>query len=259
LDPKLELFTFSISHFSEKTRWTLDALGLPYRETRLTPFLHIPHNLRLTHGRGTSVPILRTGDEVIQDSVRITAWLERTHRAQLNACGLIPANKVLREEVLEIEKRSGRVGAHVTRFVYAQRMHRRDDLLRLWGLDANLLQRAALRAMFPLERTLLARLSRVTPANVERSRTVIGEALDVIEARIVGNRRYLIGNRLTVADISACALLAPIAAPEQHPAYGSQVYRDFVGPVATEWAQRPALEWVRDIYRRHRVAKAKSR
>jgi glutathione S-transferase len=259
LDRNIELFTFSISHFSEKVRWILDVLGLPYQETRLVPFLHIPHNLRLTRGRGTSVPILRTNGEVIQDSLRITAWLEQNYRAEMNACGLIPANKALREEVLQIEKQSGRVGSHVTRFVYAQRMDCRDELLRLWGLDANFLQRAALRALFPIERTAFARVVRMTPHNVERSRVVIGDALNAIEARITGNRRFLIGNRLTVADISACSLLAPLAAPEQHPVYGSQEYRELVGPIVSTWTQRPALEWVRDTYRRQRVPKAKGR
>jgi glutathione S-transferase len=31
------LYTFTISHFAEKARWSLDYKGIPYQEQRLVP------------------------------------------------------------------------------------------------------------------------------------------------------------------------------------------------------------------------------
>ncbi|MGH8431697.1 MAG: glutathione S-transferase family protein, partial [Solimonas sp.] len=106
----LTLYTFSMSHFSEKIRWALDAAGIPYREQRLTPFFHIPRIFALTR-RKTSVPVIQAGDEVVQDSTRILEWLERRHAP----FALMPAEPALRAEAMEIEARFDRVGFHVIR------------------------------------------------------------------------------------------------------------------------------------------------
>ena len=57
----LTLYTFAMSHFSEKIRWTLDACQLPYEERCLTPVFHMPTALHLG-GRGqTTLPIVQQG------------------------------------------------------------------------------------------------------------------------------------------------------------------------------------------------------
>ena len=52
----LELYTFRVSHFSEKARWMLDAAGLEYREVAWTPFFQVLPALRRGN-RATTVPI----------------------------------------------------------------------------------------------------------------------------------------------------------------------------------------------------------
>jgi hypothetical protein len=46
----VQLYTFILSHYSEKVRWLLDASHTEYREMALTPFLHIPRTLWLGGG-----------------------------------------------------------------------------------------------------------------------------------------------------------------------------------------------------------------
>ena len=36
------LYTFTISHFAEKARWSLDYKGIHYQEKRLVPGSHVP-------------------------------------------------------------------------------------------------------------------------------------------------------------------------------------------------------------------------
>jgi glutathione S-transferase len=52
--------------------------------------------------------------------------------------------------------------------------------------------------------------------------------------------------------VTAAALFAPLACPNEHPIYGSARYRDGLRTLVAPFAHRPALEWVREMYRRHR-------
>ena len=52
------LITMPHSHYSEKARWALDRLALPYREEPHVPMLH---RLATTRNGGGSVPVLVHG------------------------------------------------------------------------------------------------------------------------------------------------------------------------------------------------------
>ena len=50
----MRLYTFQISHFSEKARFALDLSGIPYEEKRLLPGAHIVTTRRIaTTSRAT--------------------------------------------------------------------------------------------------------------------------------------------------------------------------------------------------------------
>ena len=242
------LYTFAVSHYSEKIRWTLDHAGIAYREQRLVPFFHIPRVLALTR-RASSVPVIQTADEVIQDSTRILEWLERRH-APLS---LIPAEPALRAEVMELEARFDRIGVHVIRQLFAETMNDKAATLAMWNLDANALQRRALSLGYPLVRRGFSRLLQLSPATLRKAMAKIDEAADFIAERTRGGKPYLAGDQLTVADITACALLSPLACPEEHPLFGDPAYRRTVRMRAVRWDDHPGFEWVRKTYREHRL------
>ncbi|PPE73794.1 hypothetical protein C3942_10300 [Solimonas fluminis] len=241
------LLSFSVSHFSEKIRWTLDQAGLPYREQRLVPFLHIPRVLALTR-RASSVPVLLAGGEVIQDSTRILEWLERRHAP----FALIPADPALRSEVMELEARFDRVGVHVIRQLFAETLDDKAATLPLWTQDATPLQRRALSLAYPLVRRGFSRLLQLSPATLRKAAAKIDEAAALIAERTRDGRPYLAGERLSVADITACALLSPLACPEEHPVFGAPAYRRTVRMRAVRWDDHPGFDWVRKTYREHR-------
>jgi glutathione S-transferase len=244
----LTLYTFSISHFSEKIRWALERAGLPFDEVPLTPFFHIPRILALTR-RSAHVPVLVGGGQVLGDSTRILEWL---------ACrpapfALMPASPALREEAMAIEARFDRVGAHVVRQAFAGALAQREEVLQLWTMDASPLQARALRAAYPLLRRGLARLLQITPANCSRSIAAIDEAAAWIGARTRDGRRYLAGEQFSVADLTAAALLAPLACPDEHPVFGSLRYRRAMRMSVVRWDDHPGFEWVRKTYARERL------
>ena len=245
----LKLHTFSVSHFSEKARWLLDAGGIDYVEEPWVPFLHITKALR-KGGRGaTTVPVLDTGSGCVQDSTRILLWLEK-NRAPF---ALMPTDPQLREAVLAVEDRFDRVGNHVVRYAYSISLDNAEGMTKLWTIDATPGQTRFMRAAYPLLRLVFrSKLKLGQPAAIAASEQRFGEGLDWIAEQLKDGRQYLVGTQFTAADITAAALLAPIACPDEHPVYSQADYRDGIAPLRAKWAGHPAMVWVRQLYSNHR-------
>jgi len=246
---KLKLHTFALSHFSEKTRWMLDAAGVDYIEEPWVPFLHVFKALR-KGGRGaTTVPVLDTGAGCVQDSTRILFWLEK-HRAPL---ALLPTDAALRAEVLAIEDRFDRVGRYVIRYAYSVVLDNPQGVVALWTIGATPMQARIVRLGFPLMLKLLRRKFKLdNPAAVATAEQQFGEALDWLAAQVKDGRQFLVGQQLSAADITAAALLAPIVCPDEHPVYSRADYRKGVVALHNRWSAHPGAAWVRGIYRAHR-------
>lgn len=241
----LRLYTFSISHFSEKIRWTLGLEGIPFVEVPWTPPFHV-RSARRRGGR-TTVPVIEAGREHVQDSTRILHWLD-AHRGPLS---LLPTDAEARREALDIEARFDEVGSHVIRLAYDYLLPDTESVVRFWTIDATPMQRRALRVAFPLVRPLFRRRLDTRPEQMARSRERLDAGVTFVEER-TARGRYLVGDRLSIADVTAAALLSPVACPDEHPVYGSARYRAIVAPLVARWAERPALAWVRAMYRDHR-------
>lgn len=245
-EPPLRLYTFALSHFSEKTRFMLDATRTPYEEVTWTPLLHVAPAL-LKSRRATTVPILEVGDEVIQDSTRILLWLER-NRAPFP---LLPPEGAERDEVLALEDRFDRVGNHMIRYAYSVALDEPANVANAWTDRSSALVKRAVGAAFPLVVPVIKNRFEIVPEKVARSREVIAEGVAFLEDLLRDGRRYLVGDRLTAADVTAAALLAPIACPDEHAIYAKAEYRESVRR-AREPMEGPGLEWVRETYRRER-------
>lgn len=241
----LRLYTFSISHFSEKIRWVLGVEKIPFVEIPWTPPFHVVAARR--SGGATTVPVIEAAGRRVQDSTRIVHWLD-TNRGPLS---LLPSEPAARAEALALEDEFDAVGSHVIRVAYDHALPDADAVVRLWTIDATPMQRRAVRAGFPLARALFRRRLDTRPERVRSSRAAIEQAFDVIERR-TGDGRHLVGERLTIADVTAAALLAPLATPDEHPVYASAPYRAGIAELVAPWRERPALAWVRDLYREHR-------
>jgi glutathione S-transferase len=246
---ELRLYTFAVSHFSEKIRWTLDASRIPYREITWTPSLHMAR-ARLKTGKATTVPIVQIGREVVQDSTEILHFLASRYAP----FALLPDAPALRREVLDIEEQFDEIGTQVVRYAYQTALESPKAVQAAWLARANALERALVPLLFPGIAPAFRKMFRIDPAHAARAADVIEKGATWLDARVEGGRRYLVGDRLTVADITAAALLAPLACPDEHPVYGTQTYRDAIAPAVRELGARPALRWVRDLYRRDRTA-----
>jgi|HubBroStandDraft_6_1064221.scaffolds.fasta_scaffold574564_1 glutathione S-transferase len=245
-DATLRLYTFTLSHFSEKIRWTLSAAGVAFEEVPWTPFFHVLRARR--RGKATTVPVLETREGPVQDSTRILLWLEK-HRTPFP---FIPQEPAAREAALEVEARFDKVGEHVVRYAYSVALDDAESVIRYWTTDASALQARIIRRFFPAMRWIFRRKLRMSPTNVQTSRATIEAGLAWIESRTTSPTQRLVGDRLTIADFGAAALLAPLVCPDEHPIYGSSRYRAAIAPLVGQWQDRPAFAWVRAMYRDHR-------
>ena len=241
------LWHFTFSHFAEKVRWALDFKGVRHVRRALFPGLHYARVLWLS-GQ-PRLPLLRLDGRLIADSTAIIAALE----AFKPDPPLYPGDGPQRRRALMLEEFfDEELGHYVRRFL----MHRGFDAPGWASHSAALFTaghggaaRRAFRALAPAMRAFARWRFDIDGATAAVARAKILAALDRIEAELQPSG-YLVGDRFTVADLTAAALLAPLVRPPEFP------YRAFASldsmPVDDTLAARPAFRWAAEIYRRHR-------
>lgn len=239
----LKLYTFAMSHYSEKIRWTLDVSDIAYRETCMSPAFHIGPALRMG-GRGqTTLPIIQGDGFSVQDSPRILTWLQ-SNRGPLKVMPL-----QLDLAVRAVEKRFDAIGKDVARYLYAGSFGVADEhILKLWTDHASPWQAALIRTGYPVMRWVFKRKLQINDKRVALARQRIAETIGWLDKELSDGRAFLVGDTFTVADITAASLLAPLACPAQHPVYGDPAYQTGMRAALQEWADRPSIAWVRQLY-----------
>ncbi|WP_224370414.1 glutathione S-transferase family protein [Hyalangium versicolor] len=247
------LYQFPVSHYCEKARWLLDAKGLPYQLQNLMPGPHRRLTKRMAQASG-SVPVLVDGTVALGDSTEIALHLERTYPTP----PLLPPPGPERDRVLELEDYFDGVGIHVRRWAYGYILDGGDVGRFFFGAYAAP-QRWLGRLLAPVLKSVIRRQYRVTPTKVEESRVKVLAAMDRIESETQKDpSRYLVGSSLTLADITAAALLGPLLAIEGTPyAFRPELpMPKAIVQMAEELRKRPAGQWALRRYQedRHRVA-----
>lgn len=241
------LWHIEVSHFNEKARWALDWKGVRHIRRAPQPGLHQRKARRLTGG--TTLPVLELDGAAIGDSTRIIAALEARHPDP----PLYPDDRDERERALEIEEFfDEQVAADVRRLVFFH-------LLGTPGAPAAAaevsragpVRARTLRLAFPLLRRSVAARYGVDKGRAEAAVTRIRDGLARIEAE-EGPAGFLAGDRFSVADLTAAALLAPLVRPEQYP-YPLPAYPASLEAIR-ESLDGHAFDWVRGMYARHRPA-----
>ena len=94
----LKLYTFNVSHFAEKARWTLDYEGIAYEERVLLPGPHQLVTRRIA--RRTHVPVLEHDGRYVQGSSAIIDYVAD----RLGGTRLTAVDPTERAKALELEK-----------------------------------------------------------------------------------------------------------------------------------------------------------
>jgi glutathione S-transferase len=245
----LTLYTFAMSHYSEKIRWALDVSKVPYREQCMSPVFHMAPALKMGKRGQTTLPVLASKAEAIQDSPRILDWLNQQH---LIDALLPPAHA---KEMRAVEQRFNAIGKDVARLLYVRSFGKADaHIIKLWTDHASPAQARFIRLGYPLIRWGFCRKLKINAKAGLRAEQRIEAEVRWLDERLKDGRTFLVGDRFSVADITAAALLAPIACPTEHPVYGDAQYKQAMKDATTPWQGRPAIDWVLNLYREHRGA-----
>ncbi len=242
------LHQFLFSHFNDKARWALSYKGIQHRRVSYLPGPHLPALKKLSGQPQT--PVLQYGREVIAGSARIIDFLESRHPDPR----LYPTDPAVREAVLRRQAQfDDEVGPAVRTALFAVLIDEPDYLCAMFGVGKGALKRLAYRASFPFARRLIAKGNGVdSAANIAAALERTERAVSDIEAMTAASG-YIVGDRFTVADLTAAALLAPLYDPEV-----ADMSRPHPRPPALKaflarWAGSPTSAWVEGMYRQHRT------
>lgn len=200
--PVLHVIPFS--HFNEKAMWVLDLKGIPYHLCPLVDPSDRSEIKRVTAGRSFTTPVLRTADQVLTDSTEIALWAER-ERPQPP---LLPTDPALRSECLFLEDWADEVlGPHARRWLFGQLMFQDPARGKAFFLTARPAWQRPL--LWPLAKRFLGRALHITPTTVRASEQALRRGLTLLDERLEG-RAFLVGERLSLADVAVAALLGPL-------------------------------------------------
>lgn len=242
----LTLYQFPFSHFCEKACWALDLKQQPYRAVNLLPALHLAWSRRMASV--SSLPILRDGPYVVQDSSAIIDYLDQRWPQH----GLTPTDVNLARQAREWEQWLGdEIGVPLRLWFYSHVLRQRQYAMAFLLRGASRGQGLVFQALFGLIRHAMFYKMRINPQSAAAALPQLERALDTLEATLQG-RDYLVGDAFSRADLTAASLLWPML-----PWNGDETAMQACLPeVIRQWRQdfvrRPLYGWLQRTYRLHR-------
>lgn len=243
----LVLHQFPFSHYNEKARWALDFKGLRHRRRNYLPGPHAGAIQKIS-GQ-SSTPVLCVGERVVAGSAEILHALEELAPEPT----LLPAPPHDRERALALQAHfDAELGPAIRTAIFSVMLHEPGYMCGMFSAPQPAPMRWAYRAMFPLAKGRVERAYRTDDArHVDSCRTIVDRTLDEIAEQVLATG-YLVGEAFTIADLTAAALLAPVADPDHPDMRRPTPQPTRVAEFAATWHAHPASEWARTMYAAHR-------
>ena len=240
------LWHFAISHFTEKARWALDWKEVPH--VRKLLFMGYPVQCFLRTGQ-MQLPVLFWDGETILDSTRIIEHLETVKPEP----ALYPDDEDERRRALELEDFFDReVGPHMRSVVVNQLFTAGAGVAAEgFGMGQTSAAKWALRVASPVFRPFYRYRHNMSPAMIALGIEKIASGIEKLEAAI-GPSGYLVGDRFSVADLTAASIFYPLAEPPEYPFSIPPAASEAIGAALAPFRATRAHEWVRGMYARHR-------
>lgn len=242
-----ELYLFPHSHYCEAARWALDLKGVDYTATPIMPGPHIFLIPRIAPK--SSLPVLLIDGQVIQGAREIMDYLD----ANFPNPDLAPEGAANQKAAAELEAEAdANIGVPLRAAIYQHLIHHKAQMKHCFTHGMS----APKKALFSLAYPLLKK--RIHDVYV-RNDDYIADAKRKLAAQIerfdglVKDRTFLVGDRLSRADIMVASMLSIGVLPEEHPFDWPDLGEDqeLLG-VFAEFRDSATFAWARRIYRDHR-------
>jgi glutathione S-transferase len=236
----IQLYQFPFSHFCEKARWALDYKSIAYRAVNLLPGFHIRAMRNLAPK--TCLPVLHDDGTVVQDSAAIIDYLDARYPIPC----LTPCDPQDRREAKEWEQYfDEEIGVTLRLWFYYHTLPDRRLALGFLLQDAAWHQRPPFLLVYPKLRQAMTQLMNINSESAKQSEERLRAALERLDAALDG-RRFLVEDRFSRADLTACALLSRYCLPDDIEA--SARFPAAVLRLRDEMKGRHFYQWVRSVY-----------
>ncbi|HWL87289.1 MAG TPA: glutathione S-transferase family protein [Polyangiaceae bacterium] len=241
-----ELWQIRFSMYPEKARWALDYKGVPHVRRSLLPG---PHVVTLMPRFGQkAMPILRHAGRVLKNSATVVDYVERTWPDP----PLYPADPQQRARVLEIQKWfDDEIGPALRRAAFFEWLPHTEYAARVFASGLPEWQQKVYAWSFPCIRAVMCMDMQIGAGGAETGRELTEEALDFV-VRHAARTGYLVGNRFTIADLTAATVLQATCLPPEYPATTPEPRPAGWQRWLKRWRDHPGLDYVRRMYREHR-------
>lgn len=203
------LVSIAPSHYCEKTRWSLELAEIPFTEQIHVPFFHVSAVKKV--GGTRSTPVLKTDSALLDDSTLITQWIAEQPNIAWSPFGHTENEK---ERSQHWEHELGRKLGVLTRLVAYH------HLLPAKQQIQNCMQRAPHTEQqwfgwgYPIFAWMMRRGMNINAKSAQQATKSIWKIFEDIEQNVTGE--YLVGNQLTIADLTLAALSAPLILPAKY-------------------------------------------
>ena len=242
----IKLYTFTVSHFSEKARWALDYEGIPYHEKVLVPGPHQIVTRRVA--RRSEVPLLEHDGRFVQGSGAIVDYIADS----LGGTKLTAGDPTVRAKEVELEKTLDKVfGRGVQQVLYSVLLKDRRTVVDLWSSGGPRWTAAFYALAFPIVASAVKRMYKTGDAEgIAKAKQRFSTTFDELDA-VLSRQPYFGGDMPNRVDITVAALLAPVCRVPEHrvkwPAMPAEL-AEFEGSLRG----RPTWNHVLHMYRDHR-------
>lgn len=243
----IQLWQFRYSPYNEKARWALALKGIAHETHTVLPGPHMRTMKKLS--RQTKTPVLVIDGKVTPGSAAILSLLDE----RFPEPPLMPGEPPQREKVLEIQRWfDDDIGPRLRRTVLASMLGHPGYVAETFAGDKPWATRTFYRSVLPLAAGMIRKGNGIrSEADVEDGLVAAEEAFDFIE-RETSDADYLVGERFTIADLTAASILATVVNPD-HPAMKRpEPIPEPTRALIARFANRPGADWVRRIYAMHR-------
>jgi len=248
---KPTLWQIDISHYAEKVRWALEYKGIDHGRRSLLPGSHIPIALALTRGAQPTVPILQLEDRSIGDSTEIIAALE----ARYPEPPLYPIDAAERARAIELEDWfDENLGPHARLLPFYELIQEPDLFAEIAAesVPGPLGKAKPVVGAYARAYTSI-RWGANSDDEAVRAREAIVAAFDKLETELdKGDGEFLVGDQLSVADITAASLFYPVVVPPEGPLDPNLPRPPALERFRQSLSDRRGFKWVEDTFRKHR-------
>ena len=245
------LYQFPLSHFCEKARWLLDHKELDFMAHNLIPGVHRAF-AQLKTGQNT-LPVLKDHETWIADSTQIALYLDEHYPEHL----LLRSDQLQRQQALDINTLANELGLHVRRWGLAHALSESDEPLEILIGEKGYLRKFE-KFSKPIIKSLVSKGYHLDSEKVLGSKVLLDQIIQDLNQRLIANKgRYMVGDRLGLADIAVCSMLAPllqIAGTPWEKEQGGSTPQTF-GLYGAELLLLPIGQYVKRIYENERNAR----